>query len=507
MRHPARARAAAATLALAGLAIAPAASLARTPATPLKDQGTTALPSFSGAAATPAPITGTGRIPHNPFMAANGNSGVHNDAWQTDAYSRSGPLGRSPSVFSTGMGGRVCITLTFDSRGRIVASCVTVLLGPQLYILDPKTLDTLAQYPLPFKPAPAGVDPTTNTTGGAYFYLDNRDRAVIATTTRHIWVVAETGGTANPGFRRVRDYDVSRYMKGDERLPSALPDFKGNIWFVGRQSGTVGVLNTKTGKARAIRTNEEIENSFATSPDGVYIATDKAMYRFNATRKGAPKVTWRSRYDNVGVQKPGQFDAGTGTTPTVMSHGYVAITDNADPMQVVVYRTAARLARGQKRVVCEQPVFGRGASDTENSLITAGRSLLVENNYGYVLGTTANGQLSTAGFARVDVNAKGTACRLVWTNTDVHAPSVVPKLSLRNGLAYTFAKESDPANPTTDVWAWTALDFRTGKTAWSRIAGTGPDFNNHYAGIALGPDGHSAYVGGIGGIMAVRDGG
>ena len=61
----------------------------------------------------------------------------------------------------------------------------------------------------------------------------------------------------------------------------------------------------------------------------------------------------------------------------------MAITDNADPMNVVVYRTAHEAADGKRRKVCEVPVFGKGASATENSLITAGRSLIVENNYGY----------------------------------------------------------------------------------------------------------------------------
>ena len=55
-----------------------------------------------------------------------------------------------------------------------------------------------------------------------------------------------------------------------------------------------------------------------------------------------------------------------------MDNGYVAITDNADPMNIVVYRTAKKL-KGEKRTVCEVPVFKKGASATENSLITAGQ--------------------------------------------------------------------------------------------------------------------------------------
>ncbi len=320
----------------------------------------TTRPAFTGTPATAQPIRGVPLTPQNPFMAPNGKSNVHNDAWMTDAYRTGGPLGRSPSVFSAVLDNRVCITITFDRRGRLVASCISATTGPRLYMLDPRTLDTLAQFALPAKPPAAGIPPALNTAGGAYFFLDHRDRAVLATTDQRIWVVEETGGTTNPGFRKVREYSVARYLKGDERLPSTLPDWKGRLWFVGRQSGTVGVLDPATGRAKAIRLGEEIENSFATSPEGVYVASDKRMYRMEVGRGGRPRIVWRSRYDNSGVKKPGQINAGTGTTPTVMAGGYVAITDNADPMQVVVYRRAAKLRRGQRRVVCEVPVFSEG---------------------------------------------------------------------------------------------------------------------------------------------------
>jgi hypothetical protein len=492
--------------ALAGalvLIAVPATAAVATPITPTGPP--TSLPAFQGAAATAKPIRGVPRTPQNPFMAPNGNSNVHNDSWMTDAYSRRGPLGRNPFTFSATLEGHVCITLTFDSRGRLVATCVSASTGPRLYMLNPRTLDVLTDFTLPYTPPPPGIPVTTNTTGGAYFYLDNRDRAVMATTNRHIWIVEETGGSGAPGFRRVRDFDVSGLLAPDERLPSTIPDFGGRLWFVGRQKGTVGVIDQRTGRGRSIRLNEEIENSFATSPEGVYIATDKAMYRFGLGRGGRPQIVWRAVYRNDHKQKPGQFDAGTGTTPTVMPGGYVTITDNADPLNIVVYRTAAKLRRGQKRVVCEQPIFRRGASSDENSLIVAGRSIVAENNYGYDLAKTVNGALTQPGIARVDVRADGRGCRPVWTNGTERVPSVVSKLSLATGLLYTFTKDRDPANPTADVWFWTAVDFRTGRTVWKRLAGTGLNFNNHYAGIALGPSG-TEDLGGVGGLMAVRDG-
>ena len=91
-------------------------------------------------------------------------------------------------------------------------------------------------------------------------------------------------------------------------------------------------------------------------------------------------------------------------------------------------------------------------------------------------------------------------CRTRWTS-DERAPSVVPKVSLANGLVYTYTK---PANSgSDDPWYFTALDFRTGATVYKRLAGDGLGFNNNYAPVTLGPDG-TAYVGVLGGLVSFR---
>src|SRR4051794_41954081 len=50
------------------------------------------LPAFIGSPAKPHPVRGT-QVPQNPFMAANGKSNLDDDAYMTDRYPRSGPLG------------------------------------------------------------------------------------------------------------------------------------------------------------------------------------------------------------------------------------------------------------------------------------------------------------------------------------------------------------------------------------------------------------------------------
>lgn len=497
VRHARRA-----PLAIAGLllALAPAAS-----AEPIIDPLGVAFPKLQGAPAAPVRLSYT-RPPRHPHMAPTPRSNIHNDTWMTDAYSGPGPLGRSPHAFSNAMPPALCGSLTFHSRGYIVSVCpsLQVVAAPQLRVIDPQSLEILSSYNMPNASDPPGTKTYQNFAGGGYFFLDGRDRVWSATKTNHVFVIqVSPDGRA---LTQVHDYDLTSVLASDERITSALPDFKGRLWFVSKKNGKVGILNTRTGRIRAITLGEDIQNSFAVDRGGVYIVSSKRMYRFGVRRGGRPIVRWKHTYRNSGIVKPGQADAGSGTTPTLMRGGYVAITDNADPMNVVVYRKARRLRRGRRRVVCQVPVFEPGASATENSLMTNGRSLYVENNYGYQdpFGPQS-GALTTAGFARVDVRKGGRGCRKVWTNTTERAPSVVPKLSTQTGLIYTYTRDPT-ALPTGQPWYWTAISARTGATAFKVYSGNGLPFNNNYAGLALGPDG-TAYLGVTGGMVALRDGG
>jgi hypothetical protein len=461
----------------------------------------TSLPTHTGAAAH-AHATPRTRAPQNPFMARSPGSNIHNDTWMTDAYAGAGPLGTRLNAFSYGYGPALCGTLTFDTHGNIVTVCPSSVAPPQARIVNARTLAPIATMTLPTAPDAPGTEAYQNFTGGGYFYLDQRDRIVEATKTRHIWLIDENA--AGTTLTKTKDWDLTPYLTSDERITSALPDWKGRIWFVSKKNGKIGTLDPKTGRVRVMELGEEVENSFAVDKKGVFIVSDKRMYRFDTTKDGTPKVTWKVTYANSGVRKPSQVDAGSGTTPTIMPHGMVSITDNADPMHVVVYRTAVRLTHGQKRTVCAVPVFRKGASATENSLISAGRSLIVENNYGYhdPLAPGAANPVTSPGVTRIDVNAKGTGCRKAWTSPE-RAPTVVPKLSTKTGLVYLYTRDPDPNG--SQSWFWTAVDFRTGRTVWKQYAGSGLGFNNNYAGLAIGPT-RTAYLGTIGGLIALKDG-
>ena len=88
------------------------------------------------------------------------------------------------------------------------------------------------------------------------------------------------------------------------------------------------------------------------------------------------------------------------------------------------------------------------------------------------------------------------------TRADV-ATGVVAKVSKATGLLYTFVRPAgDEAGHN---WSWAALRADTGAVVWEIPAGSGTFVNNHYAGLALGPDG-AAYLGTLGGFVRLSDG-
>lgn len=465
------------------------------------------VPALVGGPHTPRPLPEPD-VPHHPFMARHGASSMHVDPFITNAYAWSGPLGHAPEVSSRSMGflSGECPTINFDQRGRVVTVCVKKR-TPYLVLLDPHDLRVLASRELPARKTPLlRIRKAMNdTSGGAYFYLDHLDRAVVGTADGTIDIVAtEEGPEGTPRFVLHERIDLKRQLTlpdgSQDKITAVMPDYEGNYWFVGRY-GSVGVVTT-TGKVLGtLLKGEEIENSFSIAPDGAYIVSDHAMYRFELDPKAGPRVVWREPYDRGTRRKVGQINQGSGTTPTLLGD-YVAIADNAEPrMNVVVLRRDREV---KDRLVCKVPVFAPGQSATENTLIGHGRSLVVENNAGYDLFLTMRGgKTSAPGIARIDVREDESGCDLVWESQEI-SQTTVPKLSTATGLIYLYTKLPDAPNGS-DAYYFTAIDFETGRTVYRILTGTGVRWDNNWASISLAPDG-TAYVGVLNGLIRVRDG-
>ena len=106
-------------------------------------------PEFIGAPATARPVLdGLARpVVQHPFLAPAGVNSMHNDAAQSDAYRWAGPLGRDLEVSSQQFHRIVgsCVAQTFDSKGRMIGTCVTPF-GVTLVARDPDTLAILARH-------------------------------------------------------------------------------------------------------------------------------------------------------------------------------------------------------------------------------------------------------------------------------------------------------------------------------------------------------------------------
>ena len=481
------------------------------------------VPPFTGSAAVARPVAAAS-VPQNPWMAPNPDSNGHHDSYMSDTYERPGPLGKSPRVRSAWLATlegdprfypptdpvAIPVIVAFDREGYIVAGVIKMRSAEgvayvQLTLIHPESLATLATFDLPAEPVVSqGFRPA-----GAYFYLDEQDRVVVGTKDNELWRVGheqDASGKWSFSHDAKDTFSLASAIVEGDKLEAVVPDWQGRLWFT-TKGGVVGLVDTTSGEVRHTgqlrQAGERIVNSHAIDDEGgVYVVSTQAMYRLDAEADGVPQVTWREPYDAGTHVKEGQVDIGSGTTPTLMGEDYVAITDNGQPsMHVLVFRRAREVTAA--RLVCAHPVFQPGNASNENSLIATDRSIVVENNFGYKSPQkdTTHGRTTKAGIARVDVAEDGT-CRTVWSNEEISIPSVISKMSLANGLIYTYTKPKGPA--TTDAWYFTAVDFRTGEVVYQRLAGTGILYNNHYAGAYLGPDG-GLYVGVLGGLVAMWD--
>lgn len=470
--------------------------------------------------ATPKPIEGQ-QIPQNPHMAPNGRNNVHNDSYMSDTYDLPGPIGGRLRVRRSVLPG-LPVSMTFDSKGRINVLAIGSISGTRtLHLVDAVSLSKLASFDLPSSPDDRGWG------GGGYFYMDAQERLVVPTITRQIWIVElkdptepdtdpDTEPHTGPYFEKVKVYDLDRSMPDpDDSILSVLPDWSGNLWFVSMM-GVVGYIDYKTEQVHTYRLMNEnptpkpkevnyevIANSFVTDETGgVFVVSDHALYRFEIGASGSPEWIWRVAYDrgHRRREKPGQVSIGSGTTPTLLNIGdakFVSIADNADPqMHVLVFRRESIYKdKPEEQKVCEQAVFDNYQGCTDNSLISVGNAIIVENNYGYRGPQSTAGPLVTEpGIARIDFDEQGSGSRVVWINP-AKVPSVVSKLCLANGLVYTYTKQRTG-------WYFTAIDFEQGAIVFEVSTGSSELVNSHYAGLYIGP-GSRAYVGVLGGIVSI----
>jgi len=463
--------------------------------------------------ATPIPHV---LIPQHPYMASNAGSNMHSDASMSDTYEASGPLGINPNINSRSQGFGGYGTVAFDSASRIVGVYSNARKF-QLELMDAHTLKELASYDLPSRSLKfliQGVMPWEYIGAGMYFYLDNQDKAIVPTTENSVKVVQVPEPGSEDEFQLVREYDLSAHVvplswPHEDSVAWVLPDWSGAYYWYATTAGMVGTINVHTGEVYTFQLDGEIiENSFAVGPDGVFIISDQALYRFSQDGDGIIDTIWRTPYDPGPGMKPGLITRGSGTSVTVVGgeDGFVAVTDNAEPRIHLLF-----IRRSDGSLVCSLPLFKDGKSASDITAIgfehadyagnsTGTYSAIVENNWGHSTFPFARAE---PGITRVDLvgHEDGSfRCEEVWTSNEINIG--VFKLSLGNGLLYTYFRGDSPY---LSAWYFTAIDFWSGETVYEQLTGTGMGYNNWAGAIFLHPDGGIAYSTTIFGLVMMQD--
>lgn len=472
---------------------------------------------------TPKTLTPTGE-PQHPHMAVTDTSAMHSGGWETDTHPAAGTFSKDAVVVSRRAGGaaaRQCATFTFIQAGHPLILCGG-LTSFRLQLLHKDTLELLAFYDLPMRPSTfeAAVKRDigiifSDTSGGAYFYLDDKDRAVLADSQQRIRRLGPIETNGKWAFEEFGNWDMNAYVPNDcfhynnlwptgecDALTTVMPDYNGLIWWVTR-NGRIGSLDPESGSVKATDFGgEEVQNSFAIAESGAYVVTDHAMYHLQLI-DGLPTVRWRIAYDRGTGRKVGSINQGSGTSPTLLGGGkYVTWTDNADDRIAIIVAHTGNVPEGQSRQICRVPVFKSGASATDNSMIGYARSIIVENNHGFTNAQIQKDYSSvTGGVVRVDVRENESGCDIIW-ESDLKVPSVVPKLSLGNAIAYFYSFEI--LDNGDQLWSLVGLDFESGREVVRVPTGTGVAFNNNWSSIAIAPNGET-YVGTREGLLRISD--
>jgi hypothetical protein len=404
--------------------------------------------------------------PANPYTAANGAATMHGDAGSSDVSPFPGPGLGAQSVRVATLGA-ACPTILQGSDGIPIALCTAILdRKPTVYELNPDTGLPVASLALPA---------SGNLFGGVYAYLDNNDKLVLFDAKGNLDRIGHHGGRLSID---------SSAPTGLTSVVGIVPDWQGRVWFA-TTAGVTGFVDPSTEQVKTITLGdgtEHVDNSISSSPGGVAVATDHALYLLRAGADGAPQVLWRATYDRGPARKPGQLGHGTGATPTFFGptdgDRYLAITDNAVPAEhLLVYDTASPTPSAP---ICAIPVLTPGPSGTENSPIGSGTSVFVASTYGYPYPASPTGAEPTdpasapftGGVTRVDLRADGSGCDVRW-QVPVRS-AAVPRLDLPDGLLYTISRDS-PLGPSAtsplDAYTSVALDAGTGTIVHRQLIG------------------------------------
>jgi len=165
-------------------------------------------------------------------------------------------------------------------------------------------------------------------------------------------------------------------------------------------------------------------------------------------------------YPNDGLQKKGQLNDGSGTTPTLMDDRFVIIADN-DQSQINLNIYSQK----NGELVNRFPVFEKDSSACENSVVAYKNSLFIGNTFNYIDPFDFND--TPGGIDRYDLNPESGKFQKKenWPAEHVDGKTATPKMSTENGVIYVYNRQEESDNGHFD-WQLTAIDYETGRKVY-----------------------------------------
>ena len=298
-------------------------------------------------------------------------------------------------------------------------------------------------------------------------------------------------------------YDLNAHVTIPDCSCSVLPDWSGRLWFVSKARG--GRLDRPgdrrdrrassfLAKASSIRSPWTRPAASSSSPTTRSIGSTPTPPAPRASRGG-------STYDRGTRLKPGHAVAGIGDDAR---HCMRRISSRS-PTTPTRACTSRSTGAPPGALVCRAPVFEAGQSATENSIIAAGNSLVVENNYGYEgpdIGGAGEGDRQP-GVARVDVDAQAGTCRRHGRAAEI-SPTTVPKASLASGPRLRLLQAAERRRRRRLVLHRDRLPHRH-IPCTAALPEPGTSTTTTTPPVSIGPDG-SGYIGTLGGLIRIADG-
>ena len=173
-------------------------------------------------------------------MSPNGTNSMHNDAYASDAYTVSGPLGRNLQVRSASVRRSPSAPRWASTPSKRIVGLCGGAQGFTMRLIDPTTLEQIASLDMPARDLTSGANPLSDLCGGTYFYLDKHNRAYVLTTGQPDLARSTIGAT---GARRTPAPTRRTIPEGDCMI-ATMPDWKGRIFFA-TKGGRVGTIDRR----------------------------------------------------------------------------------------------------------------------------------------------------------------------------------------------------------------------------------------------------------------------